>query len=57
MLNPKVNLSDKVFSKDIEEVPTRNGYGEGLVIAGEKDERVVVLSADVGESTRAFYFK
>lgn len=57
MLNPKVKLSKKVFSKDIEKIPTRNGYGEGLIIAGEKDERVVVLTADVGESTRASYFK
>ncbi|KKQ98177.1 MAG: hypothetical protein UT24_C0005G0079 [Candidatus Woesebacteria bacterium GW2011_GWB1_39_12] len=57
MLNKELKLSDKIFSKEIDKVPTRNGYGEGLVEAGEKDERVVVLSADVGESTRAFYFK
>ena len=57
MINSKAKLSDKVFKDDIEKTPTRNGYGEGLVVAGEKDERVVVLSADVGESTRAFYFK
>src|SRR4030043_2193093 len=57
MLNPNVKLSEKIFSKDIEKIPTRNGYGEGLVIAGEKDERIVVLTADVGESTRASYFK
>ncbi len=55
--NLKPFLSEKIFKDDIEKVPTRNGYGEGLVVAGEKDERVVVLSADVGESTRAFYFK
>lgn len=56
MLNPKAKLSTKLFSKDIEQVPTRNGYGEGLVEAGEKDERVVVLSADLRESTRSSYF-
>lgn len=56
MLNPKAKLSTKIFKRDIEKVPTRNGYGEGLVAAGEEDERVVVLCADVTESTRSLYF-
>ena len=57
MINSKAKLSEKIFKAGIEKIPTRNGFGEGLVEAGEKDERVVVLSADVGESTRAYYFK
>jgi transketolase len=57
MINPKAKLSEKVFKKDIEQVPTRNGYGEGLVIAGERDENVVVLCADLTDSTRSGYFK
>lgn len=57
MINPQAKLSEKVFKKDIEQVPTRQGYGEGLVIAGEKDERVVVLCADLTESTRSILFK
>ena len=57
MLNPKAKLSKKIFKKDIDQVPTRNGYGEGLVIAGEKDPRVVVLCADLTESTRSELFK
>lgn len=36
--------------------PTRDGYGRGLVEAGEKDERVVVLCADLTESTRSHWF-
>jgi len=40
-----------------EKVPTRDGYGKGLVDAGEKDERVVVLCADLAESTRSHWFK
>ncbi|MBI2064065.1 MAG: transketolase family protein [Candidatus Yanofskybacteria bacterium] len=36
--------------------PTRDGYGLGLVEAGEKDERVVVLCADLTESTRSLGF-
>src|SRR3990170_4039041 len=57
MLNKKAKLSAHIFQKDIEMIPTRQGYGEGLVIAGEKDEKVVVLCADVTESTRANLFK
>lgn len=38
-------------------VPTRQGYGEGLVAAGEADENVVVLCADLTESTRSILFK
>lgn len=57
MLISKAKLSRKVFKKDIEQVPTRNGYGEGLVKAGKKDERVVALCADLTESTRTEYFR
>jgi transketolase len=57
MLNKKAKLSKKIFQKDIEMVATRNGYGEGLVAAGEKDENVVVLTADLMESTRSNMFQ
>lgn len=57
MLNPKVYLSEKVFQDDIEKVPTRNGYGEGLVLTGEKNKNVVVLCADLTESTRSEVFQ
>ncbi len=36
---------------------TREGYGEGLVVLGEKNPQVVVLSADLTDSTRASMFK
>lgn len=38
-------------------VPTRNGYGQGLVELGRKDKNVVVLCADLTDSTRSSYFK
>ncbi len=38
-------------------VPTRDGYGKGLVEAGERDELVVILCADLTESTRSQWFK
>ena len=56
MINPKANLNPKLFDEDIEMVPSRNGYGEGLVLAGELDERVVALCADLTESTRTLAF-
>ncbi|OGM18289.1 transketolase, partial [Candidatus Woesebacteria bacterium RBG_19FT_COMBO_47_8] len=57
MLNTKARLSKKIFQKDIEKVATRQGYGEGLVVAGEKNANVVVLCADLTESTRSILFK
>lgn len=57
MLNPKAKLSDKIFKRDIDTAPTRQGYGEGLVIAGEENGQVVVLCADLTESTKSNLFK
>lgn len=56
MLSDKVYLSPKLFEDDIEQVPSRDGYGEGLVLAGETDVRVVALCADLTESTRTQAF-
>lgn len=56
MVNPEVKLNSQLFSKDVEQIPIRNGYGEGLIIAGEKDPNVVVLCADLTESTRSEAF-
>ncbi|MBI4085489.1 MAG: transketolase family protein [Candidatus Liptonbacteria bacterium] len=56
MLNPDAKLNFFVFSDDGPQAPTRNGYGEGLIISGEKDRNVVVLSADLTESTRSEAF-
>lgn len=50
-------LNPKVLAKDVEQVPTRNGYGDGLVELGKEDERVVVLTGDLAESTRAHLFQ
>ena len=37
--------------------PTRDGFGEGLVELGRLNSNVVVLSADLTDSTRAGWFK
>ncbi len=57
MVNPEARLSEKLFQNDIEKIPTRNGYGEGLVAAGEENKQVVVLCADLTESTRSEAFQ
>lgn len=49
-------LNPKLFEIGIEQVPIRNGYGEGLVEAGKSDENVVALCADLTESTRTEAF-
>ncbi len=51
MLYPSLKLTGN------EQKPTRDGYGHGLVAAGERDKRVVVLCADLAESTRSHWFK
>lgn len=49
-------LNPKQFDADVEQIPTRNGYGEGLLELGERNENVVVLTGDLVESTRAIDF-
>lgn len=57
MLNLKAKLNPKLFDADVEQFPIRDGYGTGLVIAGEHDPNVVVLCADLSESTRSAPFE
>ncbi|MEI8337999.1 MAG: transketolase C-terminal domain-containing protein [bacterium] len=57
MINPKIKLNTKIFDTDVQLAPTRKGFGEGLLIAGEKDNKIVALCADLTESTQMIYFK
>ena len=56
MLNTAVKLNPKLWDKDVEQVPIRKGFGEGLLVAGEADERVVGLCAALTESTQMHLF-
>ena len=47
------NLNPKLFDSEVEQVATRDGYGEGLVALGEKNKNVVVLTGDLADSTKA----
>ncbi|MDP2665032.1 MAG: transketolase C-terminal domain-containing protein [bacterium] len=57
MVNANAYLSAKIFADDIPQAATRDGFGTGIVEAGKADERVVVLCADLKESTRAEQFE
>lgn len=56
MINKDAKLSEKIFEKP-DMASTREGFGKGVVEAGKADERVVVLSADLAESTQAHHFQ
>lgn len=56
MLNPDLKLNPKMFDEDVEQKATRQGYGEGLVELGEKNPNVVVLTADLSDSTQTENF-
>lgn len=57
MINPRAFLNPHLLDNNVEKIPTRNGYGDALVSLGEEDERIVVLTADLAESTRALAFQ
>lgn len=50
------HLQQNLADKEPEMTPTRNGYGDGLLEAGKRDERVVALCCDLTESTRTHLF-
>ena len=54
----KLYLVENLFdSSKIEKAKTRDGYGKGLIEAGEANPNVVVLCADLSESTRSLWFE
>lgn len=57
MIKSEAHLSPAVFAADVEKKPTRDGFGLGTIEAGKKDPNVIVLCADLKESTRAEWFE
>ncbi|MBI5469783.1 transketolase family protein [Candidatus Kaiserbacteria bacterium] len=66
MLNPDAHLALNIFSAgggsafggdNPDKAATREGFGKGVVEAGKIDERVVVLTADLIESTNVGAFQ
>lgn len=54
---PSMHLVDYRAATGLQQVPTRNGFGEGLVEAAQRDPRVLALCADLVESTRMQAFR
>ena len=50
------HLNPKIGQKDIEQDATRKGYGQGVLDLALVDENVVVLTADLAESTQVLDF-
>jgi transketolase len=53
----KMGLVDYRNAGELKSVPTRNGFGEGLIEAGNRNKDVLAICADLAESTRMEGFK
>ncbi|KKW19577.1 MAG: hypothetical protein UY63_C0010G0011 [Parcubacteria group bacterium GW2011_GWA2_51_10] len=56
MINADAKLAENIFDKPAQ-ASSREGFGKGVVEAGKMDERIVVLTADLAESTQAHHFE
>jgi transketolase len=52
-----MSLADYRNTAELKSVPTRNGFGEGLIEAGDRNPNVLAICADLAESTRMEGFK
>lgn len=50
-------LNPKLFADDVEREPIRAGFGRGLKAAGEANDQIVALCADLTDSTQMSLFK
>lgn len=57
MINPSQKLNPNLFDKKVEQIPIRQGFGEGLLEVGEKNPNVVGLCSDLTESTKMNLFR
>ena len=53
----ELHLSPKIGHDDIDAEPIRKGFGRGLKAAGDEDQNVVALCADLTDSTQMSLFK
>lgn len=56
-IRKEAKLADNWSAKDVPQKPTRDGYGAGVLLAAEKHPEVVVMCADLTDSTRSVEFK
>ena len=57
MSHQHFQLVDNALTADVTQEPIRAGFGRGLKAAGEADESIVALCADLTESTQMHLFK
>jgi transketolase len=57
MLNIQQKLNQNIFKADCEKKFMRAGFGEGLSILGDREKKVVALTADLTDSTFMTSFK
>ena len=50
-------LNPLLFDEDVQQEPIRAGFGRGLKAAGEANENIVALCADLTESTQMHLFR
>lgn len=50
-------MQPNIYDDDISKEPTRAGFGRGLKAAGEANEQIVALCADLTESTQMHLFR
>jgi len=57
MINSSQHLNPDIFTDDLPQEPSRNGFGKALVDAGKENDAIVALCADLAESTRMHWFQ
>jgi len=50
-------LNPDIFNDDVKQEPVRLGFGKGLKAAGEANDKIVALCADLTESTQVHLFR
>jgi transketolase len=54
-INPEMFLTENL--KESKWIPSRDGYGKGLVELGKRNENIIALCCDLTDSTRVGWFK
>lgn len=57
MLSTAQNLNPNIFAKTVDKLSNRAGFGESVLTAGNQNPNIVVLTADLTESTKVDGFK
>ena len=57
MTNTNTFLNPKLFDNDIKRKSPRDGFGESLILAAEKNDRIIVVTADLARSTKVEGFE